>query len=267
MQKKVSVPILMGLVLLIAGCATVPITGRRQLSLVPHSQLVSLSAKNYKEFISKSKLSPDRRKTEMVINAGQRIAMATEDFLRENAREEGIRNYDWEFNLIEDDEQVNAFAMAGGKIAVFTGMVRVAQDEDGLATVIAHEIAHTIANHGGERTSQLLLAELGGIGLAAAIKEEPEKTKRIVLMAYGAGASLGFILPYSRLHETEADRIGLILMAKAGYDPRAAIPFWERMQAEEKRNPPEFLSTHPAPKKRIESIRQQIPQALTYYKK
>jgi predicted Zn-dependent protease len=152
-------------------------------------------------------------------------------------------------------------------VGVYSGILPVAHGENGLAVVMGHEVAHAIANHGGERMSQLLLAQLGGMALSTAVKEQPEKTQQLAMLAYGVGAHVGVLLPYSRKHESEADRIGLILMARAGYDPRAAIPFWQRMNEQGGERPPEFLSTHPAPERRIQDIRDQIPEAMKYYQK
>ena len=203
----------------------------------------------------------------MVRRVGGRIAQATEEFFRESGMADEIKNYQWEFNLIEDDKTVNAWCMPGGKVAVYTGILPVTQDETGLAVVMGHEIAHAIAKHGNERMSQGLLVQLGGMGLSAALGSNPSATSQIFMAAYGAGAQLGILLPYSRVHESEADRIGLILMAKAGYDPRQAIPFWERMNARAGARAPEFLSTHPAPESRIENLRNYMSEALPYYKK
>jgi predicted Zn-dependent protease len=202
----------------------------------------------------------------MVRRVGGRIAQATEEFFRESGMGAEIKNYKWEFNLIEDDKVVNAWCMPGGKVAVYTGLLPVAVDETGLAVVMGHEIAHAIAKHGNERMSQGLLVQLGEIGLGVALGSHTAATTDIFLTAYGAGAQLGFLLPYSRVQESEADRIGLVLMAKAGYDPRQAIPFWERMSAKGGARPPEFLSTHPAPASRIANIREEIPEAMKYYK-
>ncbi len=249
------------------GCAVVPITGRTQFSLISSSQLIALSNTNYRQVLEESKLSQNSVQVQAVKDVGEKVAQATEKFLREVGMDNDIKNYEWEFNLIDDDEVENAFCMPGGKIAVYSGILELTQDDDGLATVIAHEIAHAVANHGGERISQMLLVELGGATLQEALSDNPGKTSQIWMMAYGLGANLGIILPYSRTQELEADRIGLILMAKAGYDPRAVIPFWERMNENAKSRPLEFLSTHPAPERRIEDIRKAIPEALDYYNK
>lgn len=248
-----------------SGCVTVPITGRKQLSFVPSSQLEILSSQSYTQFLGQSKLSTDKEKIEMLRRVGSRIAASVEQFMRDNGMQQRVRDYDWEFNLIDDDK-ANAFAMAGGKVAVYTGILSVAQDEAGLATVMAHEVAHVIVNHAGERMSQLLLANLGNIALSQALKEKPDKTRQLAMVAYGLGANVGMLLPYSRTHEEEADHIGLILMAKAGYNPESAIRFWQRMLAQEKTRLPEFLSTHPSAENRIISMRRHLPEAMKYYK-
>lgn len=253
-------------IVLLIGCSTVPITGRRQLSFIPQSQLIASSAEGYHQLLSESKISDDAQKTQMVVNVGSKIASSAEQFMRENGMEKELENYHWEFNLIQDDKTVNAFCMPGGKIAVYTGILPVTQDENGLAVVLGHEVAHALANHGGERMSQLMIVQIGATTLSTALSQQPEQTKNLLLQAYGAGANVGVVLPYSRSHESEADHIGLILMARAGYDPRTAIPFWQRMNNLPGERPPEFLSTHPAPEKRIEDIHNEIPEAMNYYK-
>ncbi len=248
------------------GCSTVPITGRKQLSFIPQNQLITSSADSYRQLISESKLSGDAQKKQMVVDVGRRIASSAEEFMRENGMEKEIQNYHWEFKLIEDDKTVNAFCMPGGKIAVYTGILPVTRDEDGLAVVMGHEVAHALANHGGERMSQLLIVQMGATSLSAALSGQPEQTRQLLMQAFGLGANVGVLLPYSRSHELEADHIGLILMARAGYDPRTAIPFWQRMNNLGGERPPEFLSTHPAPEKRIQDLQNELPEAMKYYK-
>jgi predicted Zn-dependent protease len=247
------------------ACAQVPITHREGLHLVPDSELVSMSFQQYRDVLKKSKLSKDKKQIKMVRRVGSRIAAAAEQFMREAGRAGAVANYKWEFNLIQDDKTVNAWVMPGGKAAVYTGILKYTKDETGLAVVLGHEVGHALADHGNERLSQGLLAQLGGMALAVAIRDKPEQTQALFMQAFGVGANVGFLLPYSRLHESEADRIGLVLMARAGYDPRAAIPFWQRMQAQEKGRPPEFLSTHPASAARIENIKAHMAEALRYY--
>jgi predicted Zn-dependent protease len=258
-----------GIVMLAAvawGCAQVPITGRRSLHLVPESELLTLSLQQYNEVLQKSKLSTDNQKVAMVRRVGNRIAKAAESFLAETGHKDLIKDFQWQFNLIEDDETANAWVMPGGKAAVYTGILPFTQDETGLAVVLGHEVGHALANHGNERMSQELLANMGGMALSVALSSQPQMTQELAMAAFGAGASIGVLLPYSRLQESEADHIGLILMARAGYDPREALPFWQRMNASPGSRPPELLSTHPAPETRIANIQALIPEAMAYYR-
>lgn len=210
----------------------------------------------YHEILRKSKISRDPRLNDLVTRVGTRIARAT-----------GRLDYQWEFKVIEDDKQVNAFALPGGKVAVYTGILPVTKDDAGLATVMGHEVAHAIARHGGERVSQGLLVQMGLATAQAAMANRDPRTVEQVTGLLGAGAALGIILPFSRAQESEADHLGLIYMAKAGYDPRAAISFWQRMEqaARGRPSPPEFLSTHPSHGTRIREIEQWIPEAMRYY--
>ena len=259
--------IVMSIVLFFIGCAEVPVTHRKGLHLVPKSELLSLSLRQYDQTLKKSKLSTDQGKVQMVRRVGERIARSAEAFLQESGKKQQIKDYKWEFNLIEDDKVVNAWAMPGGKVAVYTGILPYTKDETGLAVVMGHEVAHALADHGNERMSQTLLANMGGMALSVALSNKPQQTRELFLTVFGAGASVGLMLPYSRLHESEADRIGMVLMARAGYDPREAITFWERMNKKEGPRPPEFLSTHPAPASRQANLKTYIPEALPYYKK
>ena len=259
--------ILLSALLLFVGCATVPLTERKSLNLVPQSQMLTLSLDQYSKVIGQSKLSRDRKKVKMVRRVGKRIAGAAEDFLRRSGMEDHIDDYKWEFNLIEDNKMVNAWCMPGGKVAVYTGILPYTRNERGLAVVVGHEVAHAIARHGNERMSQGLLVNLGGMALSVALAEKPALTRQLSMAAFGLGASVGILLPYSRTHESEADRIGLTLMAMAGYDPREAVPFWRRMNKKAGARPPEFLSTHPAPETRIEDIKTYISEAMPYYRK
>lgn len=201
----------------------------------------------------------------MVKTVGLRISRAVEQYLRQNNMTEELKNYEWEFNLIESEE-VNAWAMPGGKVVVYSGILPVAQDEAGLAVIMGHEIGHVIAGHGNERLSHGMAVQLGGIALSAALSSQPQKTHELFITAFGAGTQLGVMLPFSRLHENEADHLGLIFMAMAGYDPHNAVDFWQRMiQKKDGESPPEFLSTHPSDQKRIQNIQALIPQAMAYY--
>lgn len=241
---------------LAAACETVPITGRSQLMLLPEPEEARIGVGAYHEILRKSKISQDPRLNDLVTRVGTRIARAT-----------GRVDFPWEFKVIEDDKQVNAFALPGGKVAVYTGILPVTKDDAGLATVMGHEVSHVIARHGAERLSQGLLVEVGLAATQAALANGDPRTVQLVTGLLGAGAAVGVILPFSRVQESEADHLGLIYMAKAGYDPRAAISFWQRMEqaAKERRSPPEFLSTHPSHAARIRQIEQWIPEALQYY--
>jgi predicted Zn-dependent protease len=252
--------------LLLFACATVPLTERRTLRLIPDSEMLPLSFQQYSEVLKQSKLSNDPSRVRLVRQVGEKIARSSEEFMKESGMASEIASYKWEFNVIEDDKTVNAWCMPGGKVAVYTGILPVTQDEKGLAVVMGHEIAHAIAKHGNERMSEGLLVQFGGATLSAALSSQPAQTSQLFMGAYGVASNVGFMLPYSRVQESEADRIGLVLMAKAGYDPRVAIPFWERMNKEGGSRPPEFLSTHPAPETRIKDIQSLIPEAMKYYK-
>lgn len=250
---------------LLAGCASVPFTGRSQLSLVDNREVMEMSRGSYREVLAESQVVASGPEAEMVNRVGRRIAQAAEEFLREEGQPGRAGEFEWEFNLINDDETVNAWAMPGGKIAVYTGIFPLTADENGLAVVMGHEVAHALANHGQERLSQLLLFQLGSTGLELALRKEPETTRGLWLTAFGLGAQVGMLLPYSRVQEYEADRIGLILTAQAGYDPRTAVPFWTRMVEKGESGFLEFLSTHPAGSKRIREIEEMMPEALRHY--
>lgn len=251
----------------LAGCAEVPITGRKQLSLVPSSLVTSMSIQEYNQFLSENKVSGNPQQVAMVKRVGQNIVAAVNEFCKTNCDKDPFEGYQWEINLIED-KQVNAFAMPGGKVVVYTGILPVAQNEAGLATVMGHEIAHVFAGHGEERMSQGLLTQLGGMALSVALKNQPEATRNLFMTSYGLGAQVGVLLPYSRLHESEADRLGMIFMAMAGYNPNEAVEFWKRMASAkgDKAAPPEFLSTHPADETRIRKLQELVPEATEYYK-
>jgi len=255
------------LALIIASCSEVAITGRKQLNLVPDSQLNAMSFQEYKDFISNNKLSTDAANTQMVKNVGKRIQTAVEKYCAQTNISDQLSGYQWEFNLIQDSN-VNAWCMPGGKVVVYTGILPVTKNEEGLAVVMGHEIAHAIARHGNERMSQGLVVQLGGMGLSQAMANQPAQTKDIFLQSYSVGSQYGILLPYSRTHETEADRLGLIFMAMAGYNPNAAIDFWQRMaQSSGGKKPPELLSTHPADQTRIENLKKFMPEAMSYYNK
>ena len=247
----------LALTLLLAACQTVPYTGRKALSLISAEEETKLGLTAYQQALRKERLSTDAAATAMVRRVGGRLAEAADK-----------KDYQWEFNLVEDDATINAWCLPGGKVAVYTGLLKVTQDEEGLAVVMGHEIAHALARHGAERMSQGLLAQTGAAALSVAMASKPAETQALYERAYGLGVNVGVLLPYGRAQESEADRIGLILMAKAGYDPESAVPFWERMASAtggagsglEK-----YLSTHPANADRIKDIKERLPEAKKYY--
>jgi predicted Zn-dependent protease len=226
-----------------------------------------MAVQQYSQFLSESKVSSDPQKVAMVKRVGQNIVAAVDEFCKTHCDENPFKGYQWEINLIED-AQVNAWAMPGGKVVVYTGILPIAQTETGLAVIMGHEIAHVFAGHGEERMSQGLLTQLGGVALSTALQKQPEQTQNLFMTAYGLGSQIGVLLPYSRLHESEADRLGLIFMAMAGYNPNESVEFWKRMAAAkgEQAAPPEFLSTHPADDTRIRKLQELIPEAMEYYK-
>ncbi len=252
-------------VLVLVSCAEVPVTGRNQLLLLSESDLNAMSFQGYRKFMATHPLSDDQQAAEMVRRVGRRIADAVERYLAARGKSHILQGYRWEFNLVEGKE-MNAWCMPGGKVVVYTGLLPVVKNETGLAVVLGHEIAHAVARHGNERISQELALRLGGAALSTALSGASPVVAGILKQAYGLGADLGVLLPYSRVQETEADRLGLIFMAMAGYDPRAALDFWKRMLAAEKGpRPPELLSTHPSGRKRLENITRFLPEALKYY--
>lgn len=257
MNRLISLFLLLVVSLVLVGCHTVPQTGRSALHLMPGDQLASMASSQFGQLKAETPISTDPKYNDRVRRVGERIAyVAAPD----------MPNAQWEFVVFDDDEQINAFAMPGGKVAVYTGIFKVAQTDADLAVVMGHEIAHVAAGHGNERVSQQMLAAGGALALQLGTREMSSSEQQMLLAAYGAGATLGVVLPYSRYHESEADEIGLLYAAKAGYDPRAAISFWERMEAQKSgAAPPEFLSTHPAGSTRIRKLNQLMPRAVAAY--
>ena len=248
------------------SCSYVPLTGRRQLSLVSDAEMLSTSFVQYDQFLKENKLSTNTIETNMVHEVGMRIEEAVSTYFTRNNLSDELNGFEWEFNLIENEE-ANAWCMPGGKVVVYSGILPITQNESGLAVVMGHEIAHAVAKHSNERMSQALVAQLGGQTLAAALQQQPQQTQDIWLSLFGVGVQLGAVLPYNRLQESEADHLGLIFMAIAGYDPNVSIEFWQRMSQNGGGKPPEFLSTHPSDENRIKKIKSEIPEALKYYKK
>ena len=267
-MKKVSTGLFAVLmaVLLIQSCSLVPLTGRRQLSLVSDADMLSTSFVQYDQFMKENKRSSNTAQANLVKGVGRRIQSAVVTYFAQNNMSSELNGFAWEFNLIEN-EDVNAWCMPGGKVVVYSGIIPVTRNENGLAVVMGHEIAHAVAKHSNERMSQALVAQLGGQTLAAALQQQPQQTQDIWMGLFGVGIQLGAVLPYSRLQESEADHLGLIFMAMAGYDPNGAIEFWQRMSQNAGAKPPEFLSTHPSDENRMQTIKSEIPEAMKYYKK
>lgn len=252
------------------ACSQNPITGRKQLTLVSDEQMLAMSLDAYKQFLTenRSKVIATGNEAEMVARIGNRIAKSVTEYMTSVGMSDRMKNYAWEFTLVKDSV-ANAWCMPGGKVVVYSGLLPVTKNETALAVVMGHEIAHAIASHGNERMSAQLLQELGFSAIDAAMANKPEQTRSIFQGAIGMGTQLGIMLPFSRKQESEADRMGLIFMAMAGYDPTEAIAFWQRMaQNSSGAQPPEFLSTHPSDQTRIANIRDKyLPEALKYYKK
>lgn len=247
-----------------AACSTVPLTGRKQITAIPASQMLSLSNESYNDVLSESTISSNASYQQSVKRVGLRISKAVESYLTNIGREELLQGYDWEFNVIKSNE-LNAWCMPGGKIAFYEGIMPVCKNDNGVAVVMAHEVAHAVAKHNNERMTQQLGLQLGGVALSEALSEQKETTKNIALTVFGVGSQLGIMLPYSRSYENEADELGLYFMAMAGYDPREAPEFWGRMLEAGQSGVPEFLSTHPNPENRINRLTRIMPKAMEYY--
>ena len=257
-MRQVRIAALALFLLVVIACETVPISGRSHLILLPEGTEMQMGIDSYREVLKKSQVSGDAAARAQVERVGRRIADAT-----------GRRDYQWEFNLIED-KQVNAFCLPGGKVAVYTGILPITSDEGGLATVIGHEVSHAVARHGAERLSEGLLVQFGGQLLGEAMKDRSNGARDLALQAYGIGSAVGVGLPHSRQQESEADHLGLIYMARAGYAPRQAVEFWKRFASYNSRQgsrPIAFLSTHPVDDVRIRQLDAELPQALAEYEK
>ncbi|HKI87553.1 MAG TPA: M48 family metallopeptidase [Draconibacterium sp.] len=248
------------------GCILNKVTGRKQLSLVPESELQLMAVSQYSTFLSENKvLNPNNNKdAAMVDRVGARISNAITTYYKSQGIESVTEGYKWEFNTV-DSKEVNAWCMPGGKVVVYSGLLPVTQNETALAIVVGHEIAHAIAKHGSERMSQGMMQQLGGMALEIALSQKPQETQNLFMQAYGIGSTVGAVLPWSRQQETEADQYGLIFAAMAGYNPQEAIPFWQRMSNAGGAKPPEFLSTHPSDETRMRKLKQFMPEAMKYY--
>lgn len=247
------------------SCSTVPFSERQQLLLLPSSQMLSMSFTQYEEFLDEHPPVMNTRDVRMVADVGNKISTAVEVYMQQNDVKNSLKDFEWEFNLVDDDSP-NAWCMPGGKVVVYKGILPYTKTEAGLATVMSHEIAHAIARHGNERMSQQLLVQAGGMALNAYLEEKKEESRDIFMAAYGVGSTIGVMLPYSRAHETEADKLGVVFMAMAGYNPEAAVDFWKRMSESGGQKTPEFLSTHPSDETRINNLKAFIPEARQYAK-
>ena len=245
------------LAVLAAACYTNPLTKRKQLMLITPQEEVSLGLSAFNQIKNETPVSTDPEQNALVQRVGQRISSVVD-----------LPYAQWEFVMFREDQTPNAFCLPGGKVGVYTGILPITLSEAGLATVVGHEVAHAVARHGGERMSHALAVELGGLGLSAALQNKPQQTQDWAMIAYGVGSTLGHSLPHSRKQELEADHMGLIYMARAGYDPREAIAFWQRFKGwSDSRGgqTPEFLSTHPLDSKRIRELEKYLPEALAAY--
>jgi predicted Zn-dependent protease len=253
-------------VLTAMSCSKVPITGRKQMNLLPESTMMSMSLSSYRDFLKANPPVASGTEVQMVKNIGTKISSSVVKYMQQNKMGDRVKGYNWEFNLV-NDKAVNAWCMPGGKVVVYTGLLPITQDETHLAFVMGHEVAHAIARHGNERMSQMLLAAGGGIALDLALSQKPAETRAMFLGAYGVAATVGVVLPYSRTHETEADKLGMIFMAMAGYNPTNALDMWDRMsKASGGGKMPELLSTHPSDATRSKNMRAFLPTAMKYYK-
>jgi predicted Zn-dependent protease len=249
-------------------CKTVPVTGRKQLNLVPDFMIRELAFSQYDSFLKASPtLSQHDSRAQMVTRVGQRIQAAVEKYMQESNLGKDLKKFKWEYNTV-DDPTVNAWCMPGGKVVVYTGILPIAQTEEGLAVIMGHEIAHAVARHGNERMSEALLIGLGGLALEEALKEKKEQTQLLFLALYAIGSTLALELPNSRMQESEADKLGLIFMSMAGYNPEESVKFWQRMAEKNKGGKiPEFLSTHPSDETRIKKLSAWIPEIKEKYYK
>ena len=260
---KTFTSVLMSL-LLLAGCSSVPLTGRKQVLLVSDQEVLASSLTQYNDYIKTATKSTDKAKSAMVMRVGQRIAAATEQYLRENGMADEVKNFSWEFNLVKDP-QVNAFCMPGGKIVVYEGLLPLVASEDELAVVVGHEVAHAVAKHSNERMSQQLMAQYGAALLGVAVSDKSAAVQKAASAVYGIGAQYGVMLPFSRKHESEADYMGLVFMTMAGYNPDVAVNFWKKMSAGSGSSTPEFMSTHPSDATRIADIQKALPTIKAKY--
>lgn len=266
-MRYINLSILLCTALFFTECATVAVTGRKQLSLVSNAEIIPMSFQQYEQVKAESEIITGTEQSAMVERVGRKIQGAVERYMAERGFSDQLAGFDWEFILIKDDQTVNAWCMPGGKVAFYTAILPICQDETGLAVVMGHEVAHAIANHGRERMSQGLVAQYGLASVQVAMGQNPTGTEQLLMQSIGMGTQIG-MLKFSRTHESEADRMGLTFMAMAGYNPREAPEFWKRMSAGSGgAAPPEFMSTHPSDETRINDLNSWMDEALKYYNK
>jgi len=253
MKNIKKIQILFFAILIFSGCTTNPLTGQRTMAFVNNSSLFPQSFAQYQQFINENTVIKNTADADMVTRVGSRLASAAQRWLEREGYSQYLNGYRWEYNLVSDTT-VNAWCMPGGKIVIYTGILPVTQTEEGLAVVMGHEIAHALLNHGQQRVSASILQQLGAVGVAVLTSRASEEAQTLSMLGYALGSSLLGTLPFSREHESEADRYGLILMAIAGYNPDSAVPFWQRMAALGGGSTPEFLSTHPSNTTRIRQL-------------
>jgi predicted Zn-dependent protease len=245
---------------LLYSCATNPLTGKKTLNFVSNSELFPSSFQEYGTFLKENKVISGTVEAKKVETVGMKIKNAAQKYLASLGQTEYLKDYQWEYKLV-DSKDVNAWCMPGGKIVVYTGILPITKDDAGLATVMGHEVSHALANHGAQRMSAAQIQSIGAVGVAAVTASQSAEKQQMWSEYYGLGTQVGVMLPFSRSHETEADKIGLILMAIAGYNPENAIDFWTRMAAQSGGAQPEFLSTHPSDATRIANLKAMVPEA------
>lgn len=264
-QMKKLILLFLTISAVVIACKTVPITGRSQFNVVPDSQILPMSFAQYEGFLKENKISTNASQTKQIKDVGSRISKAVDRYMRANGMTAEADAYRWEFNLVQDTT-INAWCMPGGKVVFYTGILPICKNDDGIAAVMGHEVAHAFAKHGQERMSQGIIQQLGGIAVALGTAGKPEETQQIWNTVYGIGSQVG-MLKYSRVHETEADKLGLVFMIMAGYNPQEAVNVWIRMSELGGQQPPEFLSTHPSHETRIKNLTDYIPEATMQAKK
>ncbi len=263
-MKKITFSIIIAAAIVFA-CHHNKVTGKRSLNIVPEGEMMAMSFKQYDQFLAEHPPLPDSdERVVMVRRCGMRIQKAVEEYYASKGASNDLKGFSWSFNVV-DENTVNAWCMPGGKVVVYTGLLPVTQDEQSLAVVMGHEIAHAVARHGNQRMSQGMLVQFGGAALSVAMSQKPALTQQLFQQAYGVTTGLG-TLKYSRSHETEADKMGLIFAAMGGYNPEAAVGFWQRMSQGGGQKPPEILSTHPSDETRIKDLQAFMPEAKKYYK-